>query len=133
LVYFFLKERGMKVVYVIGPYRGKTHWEVVENVRRAEQLGLKVAMLGAMPLIPHKNTENFDGLLDDDFWLEGTKELLRRADAAITVEALDLPWRYSVGSAGEVKEMVDVLKRPVFHSLDSLRLWLTDQRAASTS
>lgn len=117
----------MKVVYIIGPFRGKTHWQVYQNVLNAERLGLEVAKLGAMPLIPHKNTENFDGLLDDEFWVEGTKELLRRADAAITVEALGINWRASTGSSGEVHEMEDVLKRPVFHNLATLARWLAEE------
>jgi hypothetical protein len=76
-----------------------------------------------MPLIPHKNTENFNGLLDDAFWIEGTKELLRRCDAAITVEAIGANWKHSVGSVGEVSEMTE-LGRPTFHSLDLLKTWL---------
>ena len=114
----------MKVVYIIGPFRGKSHWEVAENVRNAERLGLEVAKLGAMPLIPHKNTENFDGLLTDEFWIEGTKELLRRGDAAITVAAIGIDYTKSDGSLGEVIEMEKILKRPVFHYLHSLQQWL---------
>jgi hypothetical protein len=114
----------MKIVYVIGPFRAPTNWDVCKNVRCAEALGLEVAKLGAMPLIPHKNTENFNGLLDDVFWIEGTQELLRRADAAITVEAMGANWKQSVGSVGEVKEMTK-LGKPTFHSLDSLKLWLS--------
>ena len=94
------RSRNMKVVYIIGPFRGKSHWEVAENVRNAERLGLEVAKLGAMPLIPHKNTENFDGLLTDEFWIEGTKELLRRADAAITVAAIGIDYTKSEGERG---------------------------------
>jgi len=116
----------MKVVYIIGPFRGKTHWQVYQNVQNAERLGLEVARRGAMPLIPHKNTENFDGLLTDEFWIEGTKELLCRADAAITVEAIGIDWRKSTGSVGEVEDMEKVLKRPVFHSLADLALWLRE-------
>ena len=114
----------MKVVYIIGPFRGKSHWEVAENVRNAERLGLEVAKLGAMPLIPHKNTENFDGLLTDEFWIEGTKELLRRSDAAITVTAIEIDYSKSTGSRGEVHEMLEILKRPVFHDLTDLKRWL---------
>src|SRR4030066_2171198 len=107
----------MKVVYIIGPFRASTQWDIAKNVQNAEKLGLEVAKLGAMPLIPHKNAENFNGLLNDDFWIEGTKELLRRADAAITVEALGIDWTKSVGSVGEVGEM-HRLDRPTFHSLE---------------
>lgn len=117
----------MKVVYVIGPFRGKTSWDVVLNCRRAELLGFAVAKLGAMPLIPHNNTKNFNGLLTEDFWVEGTKELLRRCDAAITVEAIGESWMMSVGSQGEVNEMLHELRRPVFHNLQSLEMWLKSQ------
>lgn len=113
----------MKIVYVIGPFRAKTRWGVILNVRNAELLGLEVAKLGAMPLIPHNNTKNFDGLLDEEFWVEGTKELLRRCDAAITVAAIDLPYDKSTGSRGEVREMVS-LGRLVFHTLQGLEDWL---------
>jgi hypothetical protein len=116
----------MKIVYIIGQFRGKTHWQVYQNVQNAERLGLEVAKLGAMPLIPHTNTGNFDGLLTDEFWIEGTKELLHRSDAAITVEAIGLDWRKSTGSVGEVEDMEEVLKRPVFHSLADLALWLRE-------
>ena len=113
----------MKVVYVIGPFRGKTTWDVVLNCRNAELLGLEVAKLGAMPLIPHNNTKNFNGLLEEEFWVEGTKEILRRSDAAITVAAIGFRWEQSQGSIGEVQEM-DRLVRPVFHALPDLEAWL---------
>lgn len=116
----------MKIVYVIGPFRGKTPWDVHQNVSNAEKLGFKVAQAGAMPLIPHKNTEHFDGLLTDDFWIEGTKELLRRCDAAITVSAIDIDWTCSAGSRGEVLEF-ERLGRPVFHSILDLQDWLLKQ------
>jgi hypothetical protein len=115
----------MKVVYCIGPFRAPTHWGVQQNVRIAEQLGLEVARLGAMPIIPHKNTENFDGLLTDEFWLEGTKELLRHSDAAITVKAIGFDYSGSTGSRDEVEE-ARVQCLPVFHDLLHLKMWLQE-------
>jgi hypothetical protein len=97
---------------------------LVQNVRNAEMLGFEVGKLGAMPVIPHKNTENFNGLFNDDFWIEGTKELMRRCDAAITVEALGLSYGHSKGSLGEVVEMRIYCGKPFFHSLGDLRFWL---------
>ena len=67
----------MKVIYIAGPFRGDTSWQIECNVRDAEALGLEVARAGAMPLIPHANTRFFDGELTDDFWLRGTLALLR--------------------------------------------------------
>jgi hypothetical protein len=40
------------------------------------------------------------------------------------VDAVGGDWRPSSGSLGEVREMVEVLKRPVFHDLDALARWL---------
>jgi len=118
----------MKVVYIIGTFRGKSNWEVKQNVRRAEGISLEVAKLGAMPLCPHKNTENFDGLLSDDFWIEGTKELLRRSDAAIALPG----WPASMGSVGEVEEAA---VRGIFlaNNIDELREWLEAKRREEES
>lgn len=117
----------MKVGYIIGPFRAPSQWEMAQNIRNAEILGYHVAALGAMPLIPHSNTGNFHGTFTDEFWIEGTKELLHRADFAITVAALDLPWKYSTGSVGEVKECLR-REMPVFHDLSALKLWLKENQ-----
>lgn len=113
----------MKVIYVIGPFRAPTPYEVRQNIRAAEQVGLEVARLGAMPMIPHMNTANFDGQLTARFWIEGTLELASRCDAAITVEALGYSIKGSKGSEGEIAQF-GALRRPVFRTLSALRAWL---------
>ena len=109
----------MKVVYVIGPFRGKTAWDVERNVRSAEAMALEVAKLGAMPLCPHTNTRFFDGQLTAQFWLDGTMELLKRCDAAITVG----DWHESKGSCGEVQYCLDK-GIPLMQSRGALAAWL---------
>ena len=109
----------LPVVYIIGPFRASTNWGVIQNIRRAEELALRVAEMGAMPLCPHLNTANFNGLLDDDFWLAGTAELLRRCDAGITVSG----WTESAGSRAEV-ELADAEGLPIFHAETDLVLWV---------
>jgi hypothetical protein len=109
----------MKVIYIAGPFRGRNAWEVECNVRRAECLGFEVAQKGAMPLIPHTNTRFFNGTLNDEFWLDGTQELLRRCDALLTVEG----WEASQGAQGEV-QLACELDLPVFHELWALNKWL---------
>lgn len=94
-------------------------WDVAQNVRRAEALGLEVARLGAMPLIPHANTHLFDGQQTDQFWIDGTLELLKRCDALVTTE----DWTHSSGARGEVTYALDNAI-PVFHCLDDLKVWL---------
>lgn len=108
----------MKVIYIIGPFRGPSAWAVEQNVRRAEELALEVARRGMMPLCPHTNTRFFDGLLTAQFWLDGTMELARRCDAAICAQG----WERSQGSLGEIKDF-EARGVPVFHDLMSLVTW----------
>jgi len=105
----------MIVVYIAGPFRGPTAWAVAENVRAAERLGLQVARLGAMPLIPHANTMHFDGECSDQFWIDGTAELLQRCDALLTLPT----WKASTGARGEVA-LAHELRVPVFHGIDEI-------------
>lgn len=105
----------MIVVYIAGPFRGKTAWDVAQNIRVAEHLGMEVAEAGFMPLIPHANTANFDGTLNDQFWIDGTAELLLRCDALLTTS----DWERSSGARGEVK-LAKEQGIPVFHTLADL-------------
>jgi hypothetical protein len=87
----------MKLVYVAGPYRGKSTWKIDRNINAAREWGMLVALCGAYPVIPHSNTAHFDGTLDDKFWLDGTLELLSRCDGSIFIPG----WIASSGSRGE--------------------------------
>src|SRR5512143_3379944 len=109
----------MIVVYVAGPFRAPTRWAVEQNVRRVEEWGLKVAELGAMPLMPHCNTRFFDGLLTDEFWLDGTLELLKRCDTAFMVPG----WQASSGARGERQWCIDHAL-PHFEDLVLLKVWI---------
>ncbi|WP_373047208.1 DUF4406 domain-containing protein [Vulgatibacter sp.] len=102
----------MILVYVAGPYRAPTRWDVERNIRTAEERGLELARHGAgriVPVIPHTMYRHFDGCLDDAFFLEGTKELLRRCDAL----ALLPGWELSTGTRGELEE-AEQLRLPIF-------------------
>lgn len=57
-----------------------------------------------MPVIPQANTAHFEDLLpppltSQEFWLDGTLELMMRCDAVVMVPG----WQYSTGSIGERK------------------------------
>ena len=102
-----------RLVYIAGPYRGRDSWEVERNIFRARELGAEAASRGFMPVIPHANTAHFAGA--DEFWLEGTLELMRRCD-----EVWVLPdWTRSSGTRGEVAEALR-LGLPVYHAGDPL-------------
>lgn len=114
----------MKVVYVAGPFRGLTPWDVEKNIRRAEELALRVANAGAMPLCPHTMTRYFDKQCNDSFWLEGTLELLRRCDAMVMTD----DWERSSGTRGERNEARG-LGLPIFieERFDELEEWIRNQ------
>ena len=109
----------MQVVYIAGPFTGKTAWDVEQNVRRAEILALEVARLGAMPLCPHTNTRFFYGQCDEEFWYAGTMELLCRCDAVFMVPG----WEHSKGATTERACAIE-LGIPVFHGVHGLSNWL---------
>lgn len=120
----------MKVVYVAGPFRGQTPWDVECNIRKAEEVAFEVARLGAMPLCPHTMTRYFDRQCTDEFWLEGTLELLRRCDAILLLEG----WEASVGSRGELQE-AQRLNLPIFFKVDtwgSFTFWLNGEASSET-
>lgn len=115
------RTKTMKVVYIAGPFRADHAWGIECRVRCAEEAALQVAEIGAMPLCPHTNTRFFHGLLTDEFWLEGTMELLRRCDAVYLVPG----WQHSSGTLAELQEAAD-LGLPVFESRERLRSWIEE-------
>lgn len=109
----------MDVVYVGGPFRGPSSWDIEQNIRRAEELALEVWRLGVACLCPHTNTRFFQNAAPDEVWLNGDLELLRRCDAMLMTQ----DWERSSGARKEV-EFAKRLGIPVFYTLEELRVWL---------
>lgn len=109
----------MRVVYIAGPFRGPSSWDIEENIRRAERLALEVWRSGAAALCPHTNTRFFQGAADDAVWLDGDLELLARCDALITTD----DWHRSSGARAEV-DFAAKRNIPIFCSIETLRSWL---------
>lgn len=109
----------MKLVYVAGPYRHEDVFRVEEHIFAARQLGYKVALIGAVPVIPHANTAHYDCLHDGQWWLDATLELMRRCDAVIMMKN----WQGSAGAQGERVEATR-LGMPVFYDVLALQEWL---------
>ncbi len=112
----------MKLVFVAGPYRAASEWEVEQNVRRAEALALQLWQLNLAVICPHKNTARYGGALPDQVWLDGALEMAQRCDAVVCVDG----WETSAGARGEVGA-AQTLEIPVFYSLDEVRQWLKSQ------
>jgi hypothetical protein len=101
----------MKIIYVAGPYRAKTEWQVLQNVRMAETVALNVWTNGGVAICPHKNTERFGGAagLDDNDWIKGDLEIIKRCDAMIVCPH----WKESEGTKAEIK-LAKKLNIPIF-------------------
>lgn len=112
-------DRSAIIVYVAGPYRGATHWDVEQHVREAEQAALAVAQLDAVPLCPHTMYRHFDGQCDAQYWIDATLALLARCDAMVVVG----DWGRSEGTRGEVA-YCNRHGVPYFFGIAQLRAWL---------
>ena len=113
----------MKVIYVAGPYRSKSEWGLIKNIREAEDAALEIWRLGAAAICPHKNTAHFGGAheLSNEVWIDGDLEILRRCDAMFLLDG----FMDSVGAMTEKKE-AERLEIPIFRHLYDLRKWLND-------
>lgn len=113
----------LKLVYIAGKFSAPTRSGVEDNIMAAVMVGLAVAKLGGMPVIPHANTAHpeFEKVQEYPFWIEGTTELLRRCDAVMLVDG----WTESKGSRGEV-DIARQLRLPVFlpGEYEKLGTWL---------
>lgn len=90
-------KRSAPLIYIAGPFRAASPLGVRRNVERVRDLGLLVAESGGYPIMPHTMTAEFDRLLDDQFWLDGTLELLTRCDALVLLPT----WKSSSGARAE--------------------------------
>lgn len=88
----------MKLLYVAGPYTGKTDNEVYENIQRARQRAKKYWELGYAVFCPHLNTAFFSGIVPEEQFLEAGLLLLSKCDAI----ALPVNWELSKGTVAEV-------------------------------
>jgi hypothetical protein len=111
----------MKLIYVAGPFRGPTPWDVEQNIRRAEAVALGIWEMGAAALCPHTNTRFFDKTATDKTYLDGTLEMLRRCDAVVMLQ------RYT-RSQGALNEQFEAqrLGLPIFYEVPELEKWLDD-------
>lgn len=113
----------LKLVYIAGKFSAPTRSGVEDNIMAAVMVGLAVAKLGGMPVIPHANTAHpeFEKVQEYPFWIEGTTELLRRCDAVMLVDG----WAESNGARTEAIEAVS-RRIPVFQpgEYEKLGMWL---------
>src|ERR1051326_4040707 len=102
------------IAYVSGPYRSDLgEYHVKKNIRAAEAVAVELWRLGFSVICPHKNSEFMGGAVgcqDDEVWLGGDLELVRRSDFLVMVDG----WQDSEGAQME-RRLAIRLGIPVFY------------------
>lgn len=104
----------MRCVYVAGPYRAPSAWEIEQNIRRAETVALELWRSGHVAICPHTMGRFYQGAAPDKVFLDGCLELLRRCDGVLLIGE----WEKSSGTRAEI-ELAHSLGLPVFFSLEA--------------
>jgi len=92
--------------------------EVYWNINGAREVAEAILRLcpGWFPIVPHMNTAFMDGLVDDQVFLEGDLEILRRCDGIYLMPF----WKESKGAKAEYRFALKN-KIPVYRSLVELK------------
>ena len=98
----FDKEPEIKAIaFVSGKFRGKNHWEIHNNVLKAEAVIPKLTEMGYAPVVPHKITEHFQGLFPDKTYLDMCLMIIRALKPGRDIIYLLKEWRDSKGAVEE--------------------------------
>jgi len=87
----------MKLLFISGPYRAATTWDISMNIVAARRAAIKMWQAGYAVICPHSNTSHFDGICPDETWLDGDLEMLRRCDVIYMMAK----WQESEGARVE--------------------------------
>lgn len=115
----------MKVIYISGPYRGATPFDVHRNILKAAEISIKVWEIGAVALCPHLNTYLFEFYakhIDNNTWINGDIELVKRCNAVLAIDG----WEYSEGSQQEI-DVAFEHRIPIFYTIEDLKKWLSSK------
>jgi len=112
------------LVYVAGPYRAPTPQQMAQHIYLAEQAALRIWGMGATAFVPHLNTGQLTGTLDDEIFRQGYRAALRRCDALFLLPG----WHTSVGTQEEYADAV-ALGIPIFETMLHLARWIVSSAA----
>lgn len=93
----------MRVVYVAGPYAGRTVNDIFENIMEARRAAYRLWNQGYAVICPHLNSMFMDGESIEatrDMFVRGDLEILSRCDAIYMLQN----WRLSKGAVMEHAE-----------------------------
>jgi len=103
----------MKLAYVGGRYRGRTHNAIAENIHAARAVAVRLWEMDYAVICPHTNSAFMSGATKEEAFLEGGLEMLRRCDLLVLTEG----WEASEGTAIEIDEAKRI-GIPVFSDIE---------------
>lgn len=89
----------MKLLYIAAPYRASSSIQIQHNIAEASIMAQNYWLEGFAVICPHLNSANFDGLVDDHIFLNGTMEMLSKCSHI----AMHPDWQNSIGCIEEHK------------------------------
>jgi hypothetical protein len=103
--------------FISGPFRGASHWDIAQNVRRAEAVALAAWRSGLFSWVycPHANTAHFQDAAPDEVWIEGHLEAMRAVHREGGVVLVVPDWEMSKGTQAEIDEAFRI-GMPVFEA-----------------
>ena len=116
----------MLVAYVAGPYRSETIYDIEQNIQRAKRLAAELWKRGHAVICPHANSAFMDGVCDDETFLEGGLELLRRSDFVVVLNG----WESSEGTRKEL-ELAKSLEIPIYFEKELTKGWVLSAKECS--
>jgi len=108
-----------RIIYVAGPYRANSEWELELNIRAAENAAIALWKKGWAVICPHKNTAHFGGILPHEAWLAGDLTMLRRLNPHRDAIFLVPGWQRSEGSKGE-REIAFLCGLTIYERMDDV-------------
>ncbi len=106
----------LEVMYVAGPYRGETIHDIMQNIGRAREAAVALWKAGYCVICPHLNSALMDGAVEDEAFLTGGLELVRRADTLVLLEG----WQDSKGTIQELLLANSLHKRILLYTENGL-------------
>jgi hypothetical protein len=116
----------MKLAYVAGPYRGRTHNDVAMNIAAAREVAAHLWSIGYAVICPHLNSAFMSGAAPEEVFMDGGLEMLRRCDLVVLVEG----WQASQGTAREI-EAARSCGLPVFSDIEFVPPASASERCAN--
>lgn len=96
------------LIYVSGPYQGKTWSAIEDNIQKAEHASVQLLKLGWAVITPHKNTSHYEKYTPYlphtyEFYLSRDFEIIRRCDAIFVLkDSFEQDFINAYKSIGEV-------------------------------